>query len=157
MPRHAKNNTAAPTFTYGEKKALTGWGTQQVRLGGDSLKDFDACTLCLHQADEPLVCTKGHLFCKACIYECLLQQKTWIKTQEKLHMEQEKEAQMKGKQKDLELKMKEIEKFEKQETGIRDTHNVGSLPKKKERRNSKRVLFLDMKLIPLHKAKKSIC
>ena len=32
------------------------------------MKRFDACTLCLQKAREPVACHKGHLFCKECIY-----------------------------------------------------------------------------------------
>jgi hypothetical protein len=37
MSRHSKNNTAAPTFTYQEKKMLKNqYGTITQRLGMDS-------------------------------------------------------------------------------------------------------------------------
>jgi len=121
MPRHAKNNTAGPTMTYGERKKLKHWGTKTVRLGGDSLKDFDACSLCLHQAMDPLCCPQGHLFCKACIYESLLTQKQYIKTQQKLYDEQQLEKKNEETQKEQEKKKKEIDKFEKQESGIQST------------------------------------
>jgi nitric oxide synthase-interacting protein len=81
MGKHAKNNSAAPVFTYAERRSLKIWGNQQVRTGADSIKDFDACSLCLHGAVDPLTCPKGHLFCKACIYEHLLNQKQFIKKQ----------------------------------------------------------------------------
>jgi len=32
------------------------------------MRRFDACGLCLNRAREPLACSKGHLFCKECIY-----------------------------------------------------------------------------------------
>lgn len=78
MPRHSKNNTASAVFSYDERKKLN-WGTQKVRLGKDSIKDFDACCICLHQTVDPLLCSKGHLFCKGCIYESLLAQKQHVK------------------------------------------------------------------------------
>lgn len=31
--------------------------------------------MCLHRADDPLVCPKGHVFCKQCVYESLIAQK----------------------------------------------------------------------------------
>ncbi|QRW27059.1 RING finger protein [Rhizoctonia solani] len=49
------------------------------RLGVDSMKRFDACTLCLQQAREPVACGEGHLYCKECIYTDLLSQKKDIK------------------------------------------------------------------------------
>ena len=79
MPqRHSKNNNDLAFFTYDEKRKL-GYGTQKERLGKDSIKPFDACCICLQPFIEPLSCQKGHLFCKECIFECLLSQKKDIK------------------------------------------------------------------------------
>lgn len=75
MPqRHSKNNNDLAFFTYDEKRKL-GYGTQKERLGKDSIKPFDACSLCLKPFIDPLCCQKGHVFCKECILECLLSQK----------------------------------------------------------------------------------
>lgn len=41
MSRHSKNNTAAPVFTYHEKKMLKNqYGTIEQRLGTDSHVQF---------------------------------------------------------------------------------------------------------------------
>lgn len=65
MPRHSKNNTARGHFTYAERQMLTDqWGSKRARLGRDSLRSYDACALCLHNAREPVSCSEGHLFCK---------------------------------------------------------------------------------------------
>ena len=32
------------------------------------MRQFDACSLCLQRAREPVACVKGHLFCKECVY-----------------------------------------------------------------------------------------
>lgn len=75
MPqRHSKNNNDLAYFTYDEKKKL-GYGTQRERLGKDSIKPFDSCSLCLKPVIDPMSCQKGHIFCKECILECLLAQK----------------------------------------------------------------------------------
>ncbi|CAL5412103.1 unnamed protein product [Camellia sinensis] len=75
MPqRHSKNNNDLAFFTYDEKRKL-GYGTQKERLGKDSVKPFDACSLCLKPLIDPMCCQKGHVFCKECILECLLSQK----------------------------------------------------------------------------------
>ncbi|KAJ0531117.1 putative nitric oxide synthase-interacting protein [Helianthus annuus] len=67
MPqRHSKNNNDLAYFTYDEKRKL-GYGTQKERLGKDSIKPFDACSLCLKPFIDPLCCQKGHVFCKECI------------------------------------------------------------------------------------------
>jgi nitric oxide synthase-interacting protein len=79
MPqRHSKNNNDLAFFTYDERKKL-GYGTQKERLGKDSIKPFDSCCICLQPIIDPLSCNKGHLFCKECIFECLLAQKKDIK------------------------------------------------------------------------------
>lgn len=81
MPqRHSKNSNDRGHFTYEERRAL-GYGTQKERLGKDSIKPFDSCCLCIQTAIEPLSCKKGHIFCKECIYSCLLAQKKDIKRQ----------------------------------------------------------------------------
>ena len=32
------------------------------------MKRFDACSLCLQKARQPVACDEGHLFCKECVY-----------------------------------------------------------------------------------------
>lgn len=76
MSRHSKNNTANSVFSYAEKKKLEKeYGTQSVRLGRDSQKKFEQCFLCLRTVKDPVICSKGHLFCRTCIMENLLSQK----------------------------------------------------------------------------------
>ena len=67
MTKHSKNNTASSIFSYAEYKKLD-YGTKRQRLGNESMRQFDACSLCLQRAREPLSCTSGHLFCKECVY-----------------------------------------------------------------------------------------
>ncbi len=79
MPtRHAKNNTALGHFTKYER-GLLDWGSREVRLGKDTVKKFDHCTICLKTCEDPVICPRGDLFCKECIYESLLLQKRQIK------------------------------------------------------------------------------
>lgn len=79
MPqRHSRNNNDLSHFTYEERRRL-GFGTQKERLGKDSIKPFDVCALCIQPFIDPLSCRKGHIFCKECIYSCLLAQKKDIK------------------------------------------------------------------------------
>lgn len=81
MPtKHSKNSTARSIFTYAEHQKLD-YGTKRQRLGNESLRRFDCCALCLSTAREPLACQQGHLFCKECVYQDLLTQKTDIKKQ----------------------------------------------------------------------------
>ena len=50
MTRHAKNATAASVYTYHERRkdaSVSGYGTLHERLGKDSMKSFDCCSLSL--------------------------------------------------------------------------------------------------------------
>ncbi|KAI9597897.1 hypothetical protein BDF19DRAFT_432984 [Syncephalis fuscata] len=111
MTRHSKNNTASSVFTYAEREKLK-YGTQRKRIGRDSMRDYDACFLCLQTARDPLCCPQGHLACKECFYENILAQKRDIARNLKLAEEQAKEEEadrtIKGKQAQLAL-VKEFE------------------------------------------------
>lgn len=43
------------------------------------MRQFDACSLCLQRAREPVACQRGHIYCKECVYTDLLAQKKEIK------------------------------------------------------------------------------
>ncbi|KAJ2739602.1 hypothetical protein GGI20_006079 [Coemansia sp. BCRC 34301] len=77
MVRHSKNNTASGVFTYAERQ-MVDYGTKSKRLGGDSKRAFDACYLCLKMAVVPVVCGKGHISCKECVLQSILEQKQAI-------------------------------------------------------------------------------
>lgn len=94
------------------------WGTSGLRLGADSMKDFDACTLCLHPAVEPLICPKGHLFCKGCIYASLMAQKNHKKKQLEKYNAQLEEAKSEATKDEKEAKVKELTDFERLEGGV---------------------------------------
>ncbi|KAJ2783757.1 hypothetical protein H4R18_001509 [Coemansia javaensis] len=75
MVRHSKNNTASSVFTYAERQ-MTGYGTQQRRLGRDAKRGFDTCYLCLSRAREPVMaCPQGHVSCRECVLASILEQK----------------------------------------------------------------------------------
>jgi nitric oxide synthase-interacting protein len=112
MSRHSKNNTSNPIFTYYERQKHK-YGTISQRIGSDSVKNFDSCSLCLQTAIEPVCCKKGHLFCKECIYEYLLNQKNEIQKLLKKYEEQQKKIKEEEEQKLLELKEKKIKEFDK--------------------------------------------
>lgn len=79
MTRHAKNCTAGTVYTYHERKKDTkksGYGSKAVRLGKDSVKDFDCCSLTLQPCREPVITPDGFLYDREAILECLLHQKT---------------------------------------------------------------------------------
>ncbi|KAF8515242.1 hypothetical protein BU17DRAFT_51919 [Hysterangium stoloniferum] len=96
MTKHSKNNTASSIFSYAEYKKLD-YGTKRQRLGNESMRQFDACSLCLQRARDPLSCSSGHLFCKECVYNDLLTQKKDIKRQkeriEALRVEEEEDKE----------------------------------------------------------------
>ncbi|EMP41811.1 Nitric oxide synthase-interacting protein [Chelonia mydas] len=86
MTRHGKNCTAGAVYTYHEKKkdtAASGYGTQNVRLSRDAVKDFDCCCLSLQPCKDPVVTPDGYLYEKEAILEYILHQKKEIARQMK--------------------------------------------------------------------------
>lgn len=107
MTRHAKNCTAGTVYTYHERKKDTkksGYGSKAVRLGKDSVKDFDCCSLTLQPCREPVVTPDGFLYDREAILECLLHQKTEAARKMKAFEKQKKkqEAEEVGKLEDKE-------------------------------------------------------
>ncbi|KWU44844.1 hypothetical protein RHOSPDRAFT_29078 [Rhodotorula sp. JG-1b] len=92
MGRHAKHNTQVLVTMHCSNPR----GTQSGVFGRESMKDFDACSLCLLRARDPRVCSGGHLYCQECIVTNLLSQKKDIKRQSLLleRMRAESEAEM---------------------------------------------------------------
>jgi len=117
MSRHAKNNCSSAVFTSYERSKLN-YGTQKTRLGKDSIKSWDCCSLCLQQLIDPLSCPKGHLFCKECIYSNLLAQKKEISKKLKEWGEEQTHLREEEQKKKEQEKMDEIQRFEKQETSV---------------------------------------
>ena len=76
MGRHSKQagGMGSENLTHAERAAL-GFGTAVERLGKDSVKDFDACALCLQPVQDPVVTPAGVLYERQAILENLLQQK----------------------------------------------------------------------------------
>ncbi len=146
MSRHSKNCTSNPIFTYAERRRLK-YGTISQRLGNDSMKEYDCCALCMGKLIDPLCwyvnkeiikyyilfptnflivtaqliypsSSKGHIFCKECIYEYLLAQKKEIVKQNELFEEQQKRIQEDQALQEVERKQKEIELFDKTVLGL---------------------------------------
>ncbi|KAJ3127155.1 hypothetical protein HK098_006703 [Nowakowskiella sp. JEL0407] len=112
MSRHSKNNTASSVFTHAERERLK-YGTQKQRLGKESLRDFDACYLCLSKARTPLSCSKGHISCKECIYENMYAQKQEIQRKQNLVVSQAtrlEAEEFERMEKEREKKIKDFEK-----------------------------------------------
>lgn len=94
MARHSRNNTANSVFTYAEKRMLDkDYGVRKARIGQDSQRDFGQCHLCLKVVSEPVACLKGHIFCRDCIMNNMLEQKKAIKqAQTQFQAERDREA-----------------------------------------------------------------
>lgn len=95
------------------------YGTQRKRLGRDSLRDFDACYLCLAKARDPLVCSRGHLACKECIYENILAQKKELNRLNDLHVSQVNEKRALENQKESLAHLEKLRQFERSQ-GLAD-------------------------------------
>lgn len=91
MTRHGKNCTAGAVYTYHEKKkdtAASGYGTQNIRLSRDAVKDFDCCCLSLQPCHDPVVTPDGYLYEREAILEYILHQKREIARQMKAYEKQ---------------------------------------------------------------------
>ncbi|KAL3627618.1 E3 ubiquitin-protein ligase csu1 [Castilleja foliolosa] len=123
MPqRHSKNNNDLAFFTYDEKRKL-GYGTQKERLGKDSIKPFDVCCLCLKPFIEPMSCTKGHVYCKECILECLLAQKKDIQRKQTAHVTQQNHEKEEEEEMLAQQKARELDAFDQQNHGAVPQYN----------------------------------
>ncbi|KAF8936075.1 hypothetical protein BGZ58_004636 [Dissophora ornata] len=117
MSRHSRNNTARSHFTHAEKQMLD-YGTKKQRLGRDSMRDFDACFLCLQTARDPVCCTEGHIACRECIYENILAQKQEIERQEKLGARQQAQEEQEQNMKEELAQQIILSEFEKSQMGV---------------------------------------
>ncbi|XP_037933907.1 nitric oxide synthase-interacting protein homolog [Teleopsis dalmanni] len=123
MTRHARNCTAGAVYTYNEKKrdaADGGYGTNQKRLGKDSVKSFDCCSLTLQPCRNPVVTKDGYLFDKEAILQYIITKKNEynrkLKEYERLkRTEDDKIAQELGRQ-----QQQCVEKFENASKPIAD-------------------------------------
>ncbi|PIO73967.1 hypothetical protein TELCIR_04038 [Teladorsagia circumcincta] len=78
MTRHGKNCTASSVYSYHERKRdakVSGYGTLHARLGADSIKEFDCCSLTLQPCKNPVITPGGYLFDREAILEYILAQK----------------------------------------------------------------------------------
>ncbi|KAH6891791.1 hypothetical protein BKA70DRAFT_1162530 [Coprinopsis sp. MPI-PUGE-AT-0042] len=117
MTKHSKNNTASSIFSYAEYKKLD-YGTKKQRLGNESMRRFDACSLCLNRARDPVVCNEGHLFCKECAYTDLLTQKKDIKKQKERLEALKKEAEAEKNKARQAARERVLLEFEKGQLGL---------------------------------------
>ena len=121
MTRHAKNCTAGTVYTYHERKKDTqksGYGSKAVRLGKDSVKNFDCCSLTLQPCREPVVTPDGFLYDREAILECLLHQKTEAARKMKAFEKQKKKQEAEEAGKVEEKERSKVESFVSMEKRI---------------------------------------
>ena len=115
MSKHSKNNTGSSIFTYGERQMLkerNEWGNITKRLGSESQKNFEMCSLCLSLIKNPVCCLKGHMFCKECILENLLFQKKQIKKKMQEYENNNKDLNLIKQKEEEEKKIEKIKMIE---------------------------------------------
>ncbi|KAI9330960.1 hypothetical protein BDR26DRAFT_938617 [Obelidium mucronatum] len=117
MSRHSKNATSLAFFTNAEREKLT-YGTRKQRMGRDSMRNFDACFLCLQTARDPMACTKGHLACKECYFENILTQKKEFSRMQALYATQQELMQKEIESRQELLRLAEVERFEKTQVSV---------------------------------------
>ncbi|KAF7283749.1 nitric oxide synthase-interacting protein homolog [Rhynchophorus ferrugineus] len=121
MTRHARNCTAGAVYTYHEKKKdaqASGYGTNVQRLGKDSVKNFDCCSLSLQPCRYPVITKDGYLFDKEVILEYIISKKNEysrkLKEYDRLKKKEAEELEYK-KAKEIEA---EVQQFVKTESNI---------------------------------------
>lgn len=121
MTRHARNCTAGAVYTYHEKKKdanASGYGTNSQRLGKDSVKDFDCCSLSLQPCRNPVITKDGYLFDKEVILEYIIKKKNEKSKQMKEYEKLKKKEEEENKEKQALEVDKKISTFLKSENNI---------------------------------------
>ncbi|KAI0058435.1 hypothetical protein BV25DRAFT_1810656 [Artomyces pyxidatus] len=143
MTKHSKNNTASSIFSYAEYKKLD-YGTKRQRLGNESMRRFDACSLCLQRARDPVACQDGHLFCKECAYTDLLTQKKDIKRQKDRLEAMKKELEEEKARARESARERVLAEFEKGQLGLAAINSIStSGADSNESRGTKRKFAFD--------------
>ncbi|KAJ2058379.1 hypothetical protein GGI17_005098 [Coemansia sp. S146] len=147
MVRHSKNNTASGVFTYAERQ-MVDYGTKTKRLGNDSKRAFDACYLCLNTARVPMVCPSGHISCKECVIQSILEQKKTIERakQEYAEFQAQEASELAERQKDWDEA--EVQRYIEREVGLSRARVDKSGSSEEEQgvaSNSKRPLMIEFK------------
>uniref|UniRef100_A0A1I8PDT1 Nitric oxide synthase-interacting protein homolog n=1 Tax=Stomoxys calcitrans TaxID=35570 RepID=A0A1I8PDT1_STOCA len=132
MTRHARNCTAGAVYTYNEKKkdaAESGYGTNAQRLGKDSVKSFDCCSLSLQPCRNPVITKDGYLFDKEAILQYIITKKNEysrkLKEYERLRkLEEEEQSQEANRQQES-----KVEQFVKSGKPVNGTVELPSSSK----------------------------
>lgn len=125
MSRHSKNANTRQYFTYEERRRLMGssgsgglYGSKSARLGADSMLPFDACCLCMKPAVRPvLTWPLGHLYCKECILENILQQRKRIARLKASQEERQRQRAAQEEQRKQRAVQENVRQFEQWESG----------------------------------------
>ncbi|KAJ7269776.1 hypothetical protein C8J57DRAFT_1607591 [Mycena rebaudengoi] len=129
MTKHSKNNTASSIFSYAEyRKAAADYGTKRQRLGNESMRRFDACSLCLQTAREPVCCKDGHLFCKECAVSDLLTQKKDLKRQKEKAEQIRREIEEEVERAKTAARERVLLEFERGQLGLAATPSSSAIP-----------------------------
>jgi len=121
MTRHGRNCTASAVYSYHEKKKDTqtsGYGSQNERLGKDSIKEFDCCGLTLQPCRDPVITPSGYLYDREAILEYIVHKKQEYAKQMKLFDQQKKKFEAEEAEKAQEGEKHKISKFVKHENSI---------------------------------------
>ena len=73
--KHSKNAETRGWYSAAEKKrdtAQSSWGTQAMRLSGDSVVDWDCCCLSTARPADPVVTPEGFLYNRESLLEYML-------------------------------------------------------------------------------------
>lgn len=85
MPtRRSKNQNLKGCYTYHEKqkdKQQMQYGDFERRLGKDSIKSFDMCSISLQHCEDPMVSPQGVVFDKETVLKYIIKQKKDLKMQ----------------------------------------------------------------------------
>jgi len=106
MTRHAKNSTASAVYSYHEKKKDSHNGIKKIRLGKDSVKNFDACSLTLQPCKNPVITKDGVLYDKEAILQYIVTKRKEL-SQGLSEYNNQKQSKM---EEDLELSRKNSER-----------------------------------------------
>nr|XP_019533456.2 nitric oxide synthase-interacting protein homolog [Aedes albopictus] len=121
MTRHARNCTAGAVYTYHEKKkdaASSGFGSSSRRLGKDSVKGFDCCSLTLQPCRNPVITKDGYLFDKEAILTYIITKKKEFARKMKEYERQMKEDEEEQAEKVNAETKKQVDRFISTEKNI---------------------------------------
>uniref|UniRef100_A0A182PHN2 Nitric oxide synthase-interacting protein homolog n=1 Tax=Anopheles epiroticus TaxID=199890 RepID=A0A182PHN2_9DIPT len=121
MTRHARNCTAGAVYTYHEKKkdaANSGFGTTSRRIGKDSVKSFDCCSLTLQPCRNPVITKDGYLFDKEAILTYIISKKNEYSRKMKEYEKQVKQDEEEETAKANAEQQKKLDKFISTEKNI---------------------------------------